>query len=90
MKVLPRKTRATGGAQDGARDGQLAEAERTADAARLAMPGLNIKIRKARTSSSDAIAAVRLAVVSVLSDELARFDDANASLALSSAEDRPY
>jgi hypothetical protein len=48
---------------------QLAEAERTADAARLAMPTLNIKIRKARTSLSDAIAAVRLAVVSVLADE---------------------
>lgn len=48
---------------------QLAEAERTADAARLAMPTLNIKIRKARTSLSDTIAAVRLAVVSVLADE---------------------
>jgi hypothetical protein len=33
------------------------------------MPALNLKIRKARTSSSDAIAAVRLAVVSVLADE---------------------
>jgi hypothetical protein len=33
------------------------------------MPALNIKIRKARTSSSDAIAAVRLAGVSVLADE---------------------
>jgi len=48
---------------------QLAEAERTADEARLAMPLLNIKVRKARTSASDAIAAVRLAVVSVLADE---------------------
>ena len=48
---------------------QLAEAERTADAARLSMPALNIKIRKARILSSDAIAAVRLAIVSVLADE---------------------
>jgi hypothetical protein len=48
---------------------QLAEAKRTADAARLALPALNIKIRKARTSSFDAIAAVRLAVVSVLAAE---------------------
>jgi hypothetical protein len=48
---------------------QLAEAERTADAARLAMPALNLKIRKAETSSSDAIAAIRLAVVSVLADD---------------------
>ena len=48
---------------------QLVEAERTADAARLAMPSLNIKIRKARMLLSDANAAVRLAVVSVLADE---------------------
>src|ERR1700686_2988424 len=48
---------------------QLAEAERTADAARLAMPALKIKIRKARMLLSDANAAVRLAVVSVLADE---------------------
>jgi hypothetical protein len=48
---------------------QLAEAERTEDAARLSMPALNIKIRKARILSSDAIAAVRLAIVSVLADE---------------------
>jgi hypothetical protein len=47
---------------------QLA-AERTADAARLAMPALNIKVRKARMLLSDANAAVRLAVVSVLADE---------------------
>jgi hypothetical protein len=48
---------------------QLVEAERTADAARLAMPSLNIKIRKARMLLSDANAAVRLAVVSILADE---------------------
>jgi hypothetical protein len=43
--------------------------ERTADAARLAMPALNIKVRKARMLLSDANAAVRLTVVSVLADE---------------------
>ena len=48
---------------------QLAGAERTADAALLAMPSLNIKIRKARMLLSDSNAAVRLAVVSVLADE---------------------
>jgi hypothetical protein len=48
---------------------QLAGAERTAEAALLAMPSLNIKIRKARMLLSDANAAVRLAVVSVLADE---------------------
>jgi hypothetical protein len=48
---------------------QLSEAERTADAARLAIPALKIRIRKAQTSSSDAIAAIRLAVVSVVADD---------------------
>jgi hypothetical protein len=55
-------------------DAALSEAVKAQKAAEQlvwarAMPALNIKIRKAQTSSSDAIAAIRLAVVSVLADD---------------------